>query len=359
MSEAVIHANLPFPTPCFSGPIIDNLDWNEVSPNDVEGRGWRDTAAPFDRLPPEAEKIAQDLWGASRSTTGECFEFETDSTAIAVRTKLGLAQYGEPNFNSSAFAGCDLYCWDETQNRWRWAATAQHMVEWKPITEYGLCWSLKKTARRFRMYLPMRNQLLALWVGVDEGSSFRLIPPRREKPLVYYGTSIIHGAFSIRAGLGVPQILGRELGVPVINLGFSGAARLEPAMADILAQLDAGVFVCDPYHNSTIDSFKANAEPFFGKLCAARPETPVYLLSAPPVLNAWMWPDIVLAEHKIRSRLFADTGAMLEKRHPNFRFIDGENFYGSDDTSIDGIHPNDVAFDQMAKILAPILRKHF
>lgn len=358
MQDKVARANLPYPTPCFAGPTIDGLEWHGVPPSEVEGRGWQKTAAPFDRLPPEAEAIAQDLWVASRSTTGECFEFETDSTAVAVRTELGVAQYGEANFNSSAFAGVDLYCRDEAQGRWRWAAAAQHFVEWKPVTEYGLCWSLAKTARRFRMYLPMRNQLLALWVGVDAGASFRLVPPRRSKPLVYYGTSIIHGAFSTRAGLGVPQILGRELGVPVVNLGFSGAARLEPAMADIIAQLDAGVFVCDPFHNSSMESFKANAEPFFARLCPAHPDTPVYLLSAPPVLNSWMWPD-VLAEYEARSRLFAETGAKLEGLYPNFHFLEGRDFYGSEDTSVDGVHPNDAAFAHMASILAPILRGHF
>lgn len=354
-SDAPRRPGLPWAVASFSSPVIDGLSWTLVPPDAVEGRGWLDTAMPFDRLPQKAEKIDKGLWDASRSTTGQCVDFETDSTAVAVRTKLGLAQYGEPNFNASAHSGVDLYAWDDSQGRWRWAAAAQHFLEWKPEMEYGLCWNLPCRMRRFRLYLPMRNQLLALSIGTDEGSAMRLLPPRRVRPLVYYGTSIIHGAFSTRAGLGVPQILGRRLGVPVVNLGFSGAARLEPEMAGILAELDAGAFVCDPYHNVTADIFKKNAGPFFDILCGAHPETPVLLLSAPPLLNAWLYPGIA-EENAIRSRLFAETSLELAARHANFRFVPGEGFYGSDDVSVDGVHPNDAAFAHMADALEPILR---
>ncbi len=37
--------------------------------------------------------------------------------------------------------------------------------------------------------------------------------------------------------------------------------------------------------------------------------------------------------------------------HPNLHYLKGENFYGSDEVSMDGIHPNDDAFAHMASIL--------
>ena len=345
---------LPWATPCFQAPKIEGLAWTDIPPSAVEGRGWDGTKMPFDRLPPEAEPIAADLWDNSRSPTGMCFDFETDSTAVAVRTKLGLAQYGEPNFNATAYCGVDLYAWDDEQGRWRWAGAMHHSDATGPEMEYGLCWNMRRKARRFRMYLPMRNQLLALSLGVDEGARLSLVPPRREKPIVYYGTSIIHGAFTSRAGLGVPQMLGRRLGRPMINLGFSGCARLEPEMADILAQIDAGIFVCDPFHNSDYNRFKANIDPFFDRLCGAHPETPVFLLSAPPFHNSWLYPEIREAQGSL-GRLFAEKAAEISKRHANFRFVPGEEFY-DDETSIDGVHPNDVAFATMADKLEPILR---
>ena len=39
--------------------------------------------------------------------------------------------------------------------------------------------------------------------------------------------------------------LGRRLDRPVINLGFSGLCHMEPALADLLAELDPAMFVID------------------------------------------------------------------------------------------------------------------
>ena len=40
-------------------------------------------------------------------------------------------------------------------------------------------------------------------------------------------------------------IVGRQLDIPVINLGFSGSGKMEPEMADLLAELDPSVYVLD------------------------------------------------------------------------------------------------------------------
>ena len=350
----MIRKDLPYAAPCFRAPEISGLAWKTVSPSDVEGRGWKDTAAPFDRMPARAEKLLPGVWGNCHSTTGMCFEFTTDSTAVAVRTELGEDAYGERNFNATAHSGVDLYVWDECQARWRWASAAQHFVSFARITEYALVWNLSPKKRRYRMYLPFRNQLLSLAVGYDEDTTLQLQPPRQTPPLVYYGTSIIHGAFGTRSGLGVPQILGRALDIPVINLGFSGAARMELEMASFLAEIDAGIYVCDAYHNMTAQLVRDNAEKFIVRLCTLRPDTPLFVLGAPPVLNAWLYPDIQAGEDE-KNRLFAEISAPLEKRFPNFHFIPGEDFYGSDEVSLDGIHPNDHAFANMADALAPVL----
>ena len=151
---------------------------------------------------------------------------------------------------------------------------------------------LPKQVRRSRLYLPLRNRLASLKLGVDTASKTKLIPPRKERPVVYYGTSIIHGAFNIRPGLALTSRLERKVKRPVVNLGFSGGARLDPAAATMLAELDAAVYVCDPYHNLSPDLIRQNFEAFFDELCSKRPTTPVLLVGAPPVLNGWLRPDV-------------------------------------------------------------------
>ena len=53
-------------------------------------------------------------------------------------------------------------------------------------------------ARRYTLYLPLYNGTEMLEIGVPPGAAFHPIPPRREKPLLFYGTSILHGACASR-----------------------------------------------------------------------------------------------------------------------------------------------------------------
>ncbi len=330
--------------------------WFEVKPSDVEGLGWANqTLAPFDRLPPEAQSLPG-VWSCSHSSTGVCVFFNTDSSTVRVRYTLGAPEIGEQNFNVTAHCGVDLYVFDETRGSWRWAAATPHFVIKDQNPDYILTAGMPSRQRKCRMYFPFRNQVLKMEIGVDKSSKFKLVPPRKTLPLVYYGTSIIHGAFSIRSGLGIAQILGRRLNMPLINLGFSGAARLEPEMASLLAQKNAAAFVIDPYHNLNRDVLRQNGSEFFRILCPAHPNTPVILLGAPQHLHGWLHPDIQESQDALTKEMHS-LARRTKKLYPNFTYIDGKNFYGSDEVSMDGIHPNDQAFAHMADYLEPRLRK--
>ena len=61
---------------------------------------------------------------------------------------------------------------------------------------------------------------------------------RRTKPVVFYGTSITHGGCCSRPGLSFGNRVGRDLDVPVVNLGFSGSGVMEFEMSEHLAKID-------------------------------------------------------------------------------------------------------------------------
>jgi len=325
--------------------------WYNLKPSDFEGRGWADTEAPFDRLPAKIKEKLPQVWENSHSSTGMCVFFNTNSTSFHVKYKLGSKQIGEQNFNVTAHCGVDLYIYDTVEKRWRWASATPHFTIKDQNPEMTLLGGLPSKMRRCRMYMPMRNQLLSISIGVDSDAEFELVPPRKKAPLVYYGTSIVHGAFSTRSGLGVAQILARKLDMPLINLGFSGAARMEKEMAELLAELNAGIFIADPYHNVSPDDVKNNTEPFIETLCSAHPKTPVFMLGAPQLLQAWLKPS-EKAEQDAKTNLYGKICRRMMKKYPNLHYLKGENFYGSDEVSMDGVHPNDDAFAHMANILA-------
>lgn len=326
--------------------------WTNVRPADVEGRLWDDVECPFDRIPTRMKKALPGVWGNGLTPTGQLVDFESDSRNIFVKVKYGTRRFGELNFNYAAFSGFDLYIFD--QGRWRWATTMGHSTKWAQDMTYPLLENLPAGKRRYRLYFPLRNRLLSVALGTDAQAKTTLIPPRREKPVIYYGTSIIHGAFACRSGLGLTSRLGRALDRPVVNLGFSGGARLEPAMASLMAEKEASVYVCDPFHNLTPAIIRANFEKFFDALCSKRPNTPVVLLGAPHRCNVWMWPERAAIEQE-KTRLFKELAPKVAAKYKNFRFVPGEDLYGDCEWSMDGVHPNDEAFSNMTKKLTAIL----
>src|SRR5947209_7030988 len=55
--------------------------WYDLRRVDIEGQGWKDTAAPYDRLPARAEKsVRAAVWSLSRHSAGLCARFVTDAT---------------------------------------------------------------------------------------------------------------------------------------------------------------------------------------------------------------------------------------------------------------------------------------
>lgn len=68
--------------------------WIDIGGKDVEGRGWNDTELPFDRIPKRFAKDLPQVWGNGLSSTGEFFEFESDTTSVAVRTEFAGRCFG-------------------------------------------------------------------------------------------------------------------------------------------------------------------------------------------------------------------------------------------------------------------------
>ena len=103
------------------------------------------------------------------------------------------------------------------------------------------------TARNITLYLPSRGSLSKVEVGVAPGESVAATEPPQpnQKLVVVYGTSILHGAAAGRAGMVYSSQMQRYLKRPVVNLGFSGHGLMQQEVGDLLAELDAQIFVLD------------------------------------------------------------------------------------------------------------------
>jgi lysophospholipase L1-like esterase len=157
-------------------------------------------------------------------------------------------------------------------------------------------------------------------------------------------------------------ILGRRFDHPHINLGFSGNGKMEPELADLLAELDPSVYVLDCLPNMTAAEVTGRVEPFVKKLRAAHPHTPIVLVEDRTYADSFLIASKHERNETSRIALKAAYDRLKKAGVKNLAYIEGEHLLGDDgEGTVDSSHPNDLGFmrqaDAFAKVLKPLLRK--
>lgn len=330
------------------------IDWYPAEEWGVNGKGWNDTLSYYDRLPAKAEQmVPTDVWNLSRHSTGMYVEFETDSPAIYARWHLTLSRLAMAHMPATSVSGVDLYAMNDA-GEWRWVAVGRPEVY--SIVQQRLIDNLSPDHRRYRLYLPLHNGVTSVEIGVPKGAKFSPVPPYAESPIVFYGTSIIHGLCASRAGMCATGILGRRLKQPIINLGFSGRARMEPELAELLAELDAKVYVLDAFPNMNAELIDERFEGFVRLLREKRPTTPIVVVEDRAFANTPFMP--------VRQDFYRQTRASIEAAWERLtaelsglHFVSRDGIFGyDDDATVDGSHPTDLGFYRYSDVLEPVLR---
>lgn len=331
------------------------LTWHDVCDWGVEGKGWTETEKYFDRLPAKAKGVVRDpVWSLSRHSAGMLVRFSTNAATISTDHTVTSSNLAMPHMPATGVSGLDLYARDD-QGSWKWVSVSRPSAQQMkgPLIE-----GLDPGERDFSIYLPLYNGTESLLIGVPEGASFTPIEPRQEKPIIFYGTSITHGACASRPGMPHPAILGRRLNRPVINLGFSGNGRMEQEVADLLAELDPAVYVVDCLPNMAGPEVAERTEPLVNTIRKARPETPIVLVEDRTYPNA-PWIKSRRDRHEGSRAAFQNAFQNLKQQGVGkLYYLEGEKLLGPDrDDTTDGSHPSDLGFYRQADALEPVLRE--
>jgi lysophospholipase L1-like esterase len=331
-----------------------DLEWHDVREWGVEGKGWSDTLRYFDRLPGKAEGVVREpVWDLSRHSAGMCARFVTDAPEIHVRYELLNERLAMSHMPASGVSGLDLYGQD-AQGLDRWVAVVR--PESQKI-ETSLARDLAPGKRRYTLYLPLYNGVETLEIGVGRGETFEPLAPRAEKPLVFYGTSILHGACASRPGMAFPAMLGRRLRRPVCNLGFSGNGRMEPEVGALLAELDPCVYAIDCLPNMNAETVSERAAPLVRQLRKARPDTPILLVEDRSFTNTAFFPTRREHHRTSRKALWQAVRELRESGVEQLYYLDGDHLLGLDgEAATDGSHPNDLGMMRYADAYEPVLR---
>jgi lysophospholipase L1-like esterase len=321
------------------------LVWHDGREFTVEGRGFTDTERPWDRLPARAKAIVPPaVWNLSKNTAGVCVRFVTDAREIHADWDGGEGMWHMP---PSGVSGLDLYE-RTTAGGWSYVATG---IPKKDRTVCRIVGDRPGFETEYLVFLPLYASVTDLKLGFPPAAKVAAAQrrPAGQKPIVFYGTSITQGGCASRAGMSHPAILARRLDREVINLGFSGSGKMEPALADLVAGIDASVYVLECLPNMTMELVGERIEPFVRRLRRDHPATPILLVE-----NVVKPTDAPQNEalRKVRDRLVADgvTGvhhlASTDCLHT-----------GGEEGTVDGVHPTDLGFVRIADLYEPALRE--
>ena len=339
----------------------DGIRWFDIRQLGIEGQGWSENKSPFDRLPAKAEgKVREAVWSLSRDSAGMCVRFATSATTIHARWTLTKAKLEMPHMAATGVSGLDLYAKDD-RGRWRWVAVGKPTAQ---TTTQKLADGITPGQREYLIYLPLYNGVSSVEVGVPAGNSIEkaaAYSSERAKPIVFYGTSITHGACASRPGMVHTSILGRKYGRPIINLGFSGNGRMEPEVTTLIAELDAAVYVIDCCPNLGGAETAVLTKPLVQQLRKARPDTPIVLVEDRVYTDAWLIASKRSRNDGNHAALKKSFDELIASGTKQLHYIPGTDLLGDDnDGAVDSSHPNDLGFARQAdafdKVLGPLMK---
>ena len=334
----------------------DGLAWYDVTDWGVEGRILPDQERKrwFDRFPGNAEgSVTKNVWNLSRHSAGMMVRFKTDATAIHVHYKLLNKNLAMSHMPATGVSGVDLYARDE-DGRWRWVQVSRPSSQ---EVKVQLVSGLAPGFREYAAYLPLYNGVEFMSIGVSPQRKFEKLKPRR-RPLVFYGTSITHGACASRPGMVHTAILGRRFDRPVVNLGFSGNGKMDAAVGEFLVQIDAAVYVIDCLPNMNAKMVSEKCVPLVRQIRAVKPNIPIVLVEDRRNTNSWILPARDAhhtANHKALQTAYETLKAdSVEHLH----YIAGDRLYGDDgEGATDGSHASDLGFMRQADVFEPVLKE--
>jgi len=354
-SKAPAAKAAPRPVDRYAIRADEKISWHDVRETDLEGRAFPDAARKsyFDRLPAEADgKVTAAVWGLSRDSAGQMFRFRTDATTIYAHYRVTKPQLAMPHMPATGVSGLDLYARDK-DGKWRWVQVARPTAQEMKVR---LAENLDPGEREYALYLPLYNGVEFLNVGVTDGRKFEGLKPRA-KPVVFYGTSITHGACASRPGMVHTAILGRRFDVPVVNLGFSGNGRMDKEVGDFLVRIDAAAYVIDCLPNMDAKEVMEKCGPLVKQLRAARPDTPIVLVEDRRNTDSWIIAGRRKHHDDNHAALKSAYEQLVKEGVKGLSYVPGDHLYGDDaDGATDGSHASDLGFYRQADVFEPFLK---
>ena len=313
------------------------------------------------------DSVRPTLWDRAKNSAGIGIRFATNSHCVAVRYNL-MSNFHMAHMADTGIKGTDLYILDD-DGKWRFVNCNRPYRDYSYKGEGPRKDSIQSKVyidrldgrwHEYMIYLPLYDGINWMEIGIEPSAQItqpKVNSPRREKKLVFYGTSIMHGGCASRTGMVATSILQRDLDVECVNLGFSGEGKMDSCMARAMAAIPhVDAYILDPIPNCTKLMCDTVTYGFVKTLRDLRPEVPIFMVEGQEYsyerysgYYSQYLPEKNEEYHKNYLRLKAENPR-------NLYYIDRRDLYGPDcEGTVDGIHLTDLGFYFYAQKLKPYL----
>ena len=321
------------------------------SPFKIYGVFYED--GKFRRLPSKIAKKTNDgVYSLHANTAGGRVRFVTDSKYVAINAKM--PSVGKmPHFALTGSAGFDLYICENGKERYYKSFIPPFKIKngFESVVEFE-----NSDLKEITINFPLYSEVEDLYIGLSENAILKEHKPyQKEKPVVFYGSSITQGGCASRPGLSYESVISRMFDTDYINLGFSGSARGEDEIAEYIKNLPMSVFVYDYDHNAPDkEHLMKTHKRMFSIIRKANPDLPIVMMSRPKY--------ILTQDEKERFSIIEKTYLEAkENNDKNVYLIDGKTLMekAGNEGTVDDCHPNDLGFFSMAQAVSKVLEEIF
>ena len=313
----------------------------------------------YHRFPSRAKGVVRDhVWGLSTSPAGESIVFTTDSRNITVKYTL-WGGYEMPHMPATGVSGVDLYTSDDKGNE-IWLAAKYEFRDTVRFRYADISIEDNAASHTYTMFLPLYNQIRWMEIGVDEDAQFAFEKAPAGKPVVVYGTSIAQGACASRPGMAWRNILQRMLGRDVVNLGLSGNALMEHEVIDLLADIDAEVYLIDAMPNVCImepEQVRDTVLSSIRRLRAKKPDVPIVLVDHHGYPHSKVDPVAREKDSKTFVMQKAAYDQLKKEGMKKLYYLSCEELAIPQDGTVEGSHPSDYGMQAYAEAYRKKLKR--
>jgi hypothetical protein len=321
------------------------------------GKATNMTSSRYTRLPDSLKnKTRTPVWNLSQNSAGLALRFSSNSTTIVAQWTV-LLQRQMNHMTPTGIRGLDLYSLEG--NKWYFVGSGRPGNTKE--NKMTIVSNMSPKQREYLLYLPLYDGVTDLKIGIDSTATLscpNIDLPKREKPIVFYGTSILQGGCASRPGMAHTNILSRWLNRETINLGFSGNGLLDLEVAHVIASVDAGMFVLDFVPNANVQQMNERMIAFYRIIRKQHPKTPILFIEDPRFPQARLDERMKKEVNNKNATLNKLFNQLKKEGEKKIYLLSSEKIIGLDkEATVDGIHFTDLGFMRYAKQLYPILKK--